>query len=246
MPLPPAIPTEPDSKYRYWEAIECSDANGDLNPVCLGTASTCDDGTARLQTWRILNRPDQDPRTATKIGAPRCAAPDDPQLPRADEDPVVTLKDFQRLGIISSKVSIQPRPHTLIRAHNNFYATAETQNFDITLIGKAVKVRATPGSYTWNYGDGTTRGPITEAGTPVHETHWGEETATSYAYLETGDYNVQLTTFFRGEFSVEGGPWQAIRGQAQVASEPVTLSVWRSESRNVSETCAENPEGWGC
>ncbi len=234
------------SKYRYWEESGCSDTAGNLEPLCLKLAPSCGSDKDLVQTWRILNKPDQDPRSAEKVGELRCVGASDPQLPRAEEEPVVTLEDFQRLGIISSKVSIQPQPHTLIRAHNNFYAVAETQNFDITLIGKAVKVRATPGSYTWNYGDGTTRGPITDAGGPVHETHWGEETATSYAYPETGDYDIQLTTSFRGEFSVEGGPWQAIRGQAQVASEPVTLSVWRSESRNVSETCAENPEGWGC
>ncbi len=249
---PPGSPTDPKPSdpetplYIYWDQIACSDAESNLDPICLGSAPTCKDGESLLQTWRILNKPDQDPRTAQRVGSPRCVGPHDPALPRPDEDPVVTLEDFQRLTIISANIGVQPRPHTLIRAHNNFYAEVETQTFNITLLNKAVEVRAMPVSYTWNYGDGTTRGPMPEAGIAIHETDLGEHTFTSYAYQETGDYNIQLTTYFRGEFSVEGGPWQAIRGQAQVASEPVTMSVWRSESRLVDGTCAENPEDWGC
>ncbi len=244
--IPVIVPDGGASQYRYWEESGCTDLAGNVDFVCMEAAPQCGPDESLVQTWRILNKPDQDPRTARPIGGPRCVGPNDPQLPRPEEDPVVTLEDFQRLGIISAKIGVQPRPHTLIRANNNFYADVETQTFNITLLNKAVEVRATPVSYTWNYGDGNTRGPMPESGVALHDSDLGEETFTSYAYQETGDYNVQLTTFFRGEFSVEGGPWQAIRGQAQVASEPATMSVWRSESRLVSGTCDENPDAWGC
>lgn len=65
-------------------------------------------------------------------------------------------------------------------------------------------------------------------------------------YEETGDFEVVVTTLFNGEFSVDGGPWLPIPGEANVASEPVSISVWRSETYNYADNCLENPNGAGC
>lgn len=41
---------------------------------------------------------------------------------------------------------------------------------------------------------------------------------TAHAYTEPGPYTITMTTYYNGEFSVAGGPWQLIDGQAEVTS----------------------------
>lgn len=71
-------------------------------------------------------------------------------------------------------------------------------------------------------------------------------TGTSHPYQETGTYTVQLTTIYKAMYSVEGKPELPVDGQAEVVSEPIISDVWRVSIRNVDETCAENPDSWGC
>jgi len=78
------------------------------------------------------------------------------------------------------------------------------------------------------------------------EPRWGEQTPTSHIYSQTGDFPVTVTTFFSGEYSVNGGPMIPMDGRAEVASPSQILSVWRSESRNVADDCLANPAGVGC
>jgi hypothetical protein len=80
------------------------------------------------------------------------------------------------------------------------------QQFDVTMFGQKVHVVATPVQYTWNYGDGTTFGPQPSMGGPLPQDRWGEKTRTSHAYGATGDFQVVLTTSFRGTYSVNDGP----------------------------------------
>lgn len=74
----------------------------------------------------------------------------------------------------------------------------------------------------------------------------GGSTPTSHVYLETGDYQASVIVHFSGEYSVNGGPLVAIDGRAAVPSEPVSIRVWKSESRNVTDDCLVNPAGFGC
>ncbi len=125
------------------------------------------------------------------------------------------------------------------------YAMADTQDFNITLDDQDVRVRAIPDSYRWSYGDGTSR-TLREPGTSIAEHSFSEETPTSHVYRETGDFNVRLTTTFRGEYSTEGGAWIPIPGTANVPSEPMPMSVWRTKKLLVDQNCAENPDGPAC
>ncbi len=77
---------------------------------------------------------------------------------------------------------------------------------------------AKPVQYTWSYGDGTSLGPQTAAGGPLPQDRWGEKTATSHVYTQTGDFPVVLTTHFQGTYSVNGGPPLPIPGQGQFSS----------------------------
>jgi hypothetical protein len=154
--------------------------------------------------------------------------------------------EFQKLPVAAGTVSAQPSPHTLRGAETNFFAAATEQQFDVTLLAQKVHVTAKPVQYTWNYGDGTSRGPQAAAGGPLPEDRWGEKTLTSHVYTQTGDFSVALTTHFQGTYSVNGGPPLPIPGQGQFSSAPQAVSVWRSVTRNYADDCLRNAQGQGC
>ena len=154
--------------------------------------------------------------------------------------------EFQRLPIAPGSVTAQPSPHTLRGAETNFFADAAEQQFDVTILAQKVHVVAKPVQYTWSYGDGTSLGPQTAAGGPLPQDRWGEKTATSHVYTQTGDFPVVLTTHFQGTYSVNGGPPLPIPGQGQFSSPAQTVSVWRSITRNYADDCLRNPQGQGC
>ncbi|QCU77930.1 hypothetical protein E7744_06845 [Citricoccus sp. SGAir0253] len=158
--------------------------------------------------------------------------------------PVVTLADFRRLDIRPSTIESDTGGFGLIRAHTNFYATEEVQTLNTTMLDQDVAIQAIPVQWTWNYGDGSSPRTTSAPGGPQRE--FNEETPTSHAYQDTGTYPVSVTTAYRGQFSVNGGPWIAIPGTASVPSTPVEADIWRSEAKNVADDCAENPTGWAC
>lgn len=158
--------------------------------------------------------------------------------------PVVTLEDFRRLDIAPSQIESDSGGFGLIRANTNFYATEEPQTLNTTMLDQAVAIQAVPVQWTWDYGDGSEALSHPYPGGPQRE--FNQETTTSHQFQDTGEFPVSLTTAYRGQFSVNGGPWIAIPGTAEVPSDPVVADIWRSKSKNVAENCVENPQGWAC
>ncbi len=156
------------------------------------------------------------------------------------------LTEFQSQPIVAGELTLQPSPHTLIRANTNFFVESKTQEFDFELLGQKIHITATPTEYTWNYGDGETYGPTTDSGYFLRDDELGEETHTSHQYQETGDYQVSVKVHFKGEYSVNGGTMIPIDGRGEFTTPSQLISVWKSESRLVSGTCLENPDGWAC
>lgn len=156
------------------------------------------------------------------------------------------LTEFQSRPLESGHLRLQPSPHTLIGAHTNLYVDSGTQVFDFVLFDQNIQIIARPTEYEWNYGDGTAYGPAPFAGASLPEDRWGEETPTSHVYGQTGDFQASVVVYFSGEYSINGGPMVPIDGRATVPSAPQTVSVWKSESRNVADDCLVNPVGFGC
>ena len=234
--------------YQYKYDLQCHLGGGDFDTDCLAVRVDCKNGPAGEDgipvvwlkapagvpnpTWSFHSGPTClfDPRPADLL--PRIAA--------------MIQTEFQRLPIAAGSVTAQPSPHTLRGAETNFFAAAVEQKFDISILAQDVHVVAKPVRYTWSYGDGTSLGPQTAAGGPLPQDRWGEKTATSHVYTQTGDFSVVLATHFQGTYSVNGGPPLPIPGQGQFSSPPQTVSVWRSITRNYADDCLRNPQGQGC
>ncbi len=150
----------------------------------------------------------------------------DPTDPTTPPVPVVTLADFQSLPLPAAVPAIQPTGgEALIRMRTNTYVdpTSTTpRTYDLTLLDTPVQVRATPTTYTWDYGDDTTPVTTTDPGAPYPDlTTW-------HTYTHTGTVQITLTTTYTGEYSVAGGPWQNIPGTAQITSTPQQLQLLRA------------------
>ena len=86
--------------------------------------------------------------------------------PKPQVTPGLVLTALRRLGLPSLEARTQPEDKTLVNFATIFYATPQPFTRTITLLGQSVDVEATPSSYTWHYGDGTS----TTTSTPERRT----------------------------------------------------------------------------
>ncbi|MDQ0754036.1 hypothetical protein [Arthrobacter sp. B3I4] len=243
---PPGSAITDPFQYKY--ELQCHLGGGDFDTECLAVLVDCKNGPDGKDGIPVvwLKAPAGVPNPVWSFhSGPTCLFDPKPEdlLPRIA---ALIQSEFQKLPVAPGQATAQPSPHTLRGADTNFYAQAVEQQFDVKILNQDVHVTAKPVQYTWNYGDGTALGPTTAAGGPLPQDRWGEKTATSHAYAETGDFSVVLTTHFQGTYSVNGGPPLPIPGQGQFSGPPRTVSVWRSITRNYADDCLKNPQGQGC
>ena len=167
-----------------------------------------------------------------------------PQVVSEPVEIVITASDLLELIPASPEILMDRGPFGLKNAHTNFYASNHRpQTVTRTMFGQEVTITATPIEYRWDYGDGNTL--VTEL--PGHpEEVFNTETDTSHQYTDTGLYTVELTTVFEGTYQVDGGETQAVSSTVTQQAEPVEIRIWRAVTRNVDQTCAQNPNAWGC
>jgi hypothetical protein len=139
-----------------------------------------------------------------------------------------------------------------INQHTNVFAEVEAQTFSESLLGIEVEIRAVPVDYRFDYGDGTSRsssdpgGPITSHNPEAHDLPALDvETPTSHIYRDTGNYPVNVTTTFIGEYRLTGADWTAISGAVDIPATPGEADIWRLSHRHVSGPCRE-ARHWGC
>lgn len=179
--------------------------------------------------------------------APAAPAPAPQTQTQVVSEPVtitITSSDLLELIPNSPEILTDRGPWGLKNAHTNFYASHhEPQTVTQTMFDQEVTITATPVEYRWDYGDGETL--VTEQpGYPVGV--FNTETGTSHQYQQTGSYTVTLTTVFEGTYQVDGGEVQEVSSTVTQQADPVDIRIYRAVTRNVDQTCLDNPEAWGC
>src|SRR5690625_5259124 len=173
-------------------------------------------------------------------------APNDQQLEIVSEpvEIVITSSDLLELIPASPQMLMDRGPFGLKNAHTNFYASNHRpQTVTRTMFDQEVTITATPVEYRWDYGAGETL--VTDVpGHPVEV--FNTETETSHQYTDTGLYTVALTTVFEGTYQVDGGATQTVSSPVTQVADPVEIRIWRAVTRNVDQTCLQNPSAWGC
>ena len=138
--------------------------------------------------------------------------------------PGFSAADFRRLPLPAGIVLTEPVDHrTLINIETNVLVQAPPVVLTTTLLGLPVRVRATAARYRWTFGDGAS---LDTAGPGAHY----PDLRTTHIYLAPGIYTLGLTTTYRGEYSVRGGPWIPIDGTAQVTSLPVQVTAYEARA----------------
>lgn len=230
-------------RYKYEMLCIVNDKN-DVDAGCMAQAD-CDEGKDGRPVRWYEQFTFGDANVWTPIEPDRCLYSEDPADVLGQIAAQIQTK-FEQLPVVAGTSGIQPNPHTLKGAETNFYAEAAEQTFTVDMLGQSVAIVAKPVRYRWDYGDGASLGPTTLMGGPLPEDRWGEKTRTSHVYTQTGDFQVVLTTYFQGTYSVNNGPALPIPEEGQFSAPPQTISVWRSITRNYADDCIDNPQGQGC
>lgn len=141
--------------------------------------------------------------------------------------PALTLREFRQLPLPPSVIRIQPATlRTLVNIETNVYTESRPAILSTTLLGLPVRVRVTPVGYRWVFGDGS-RLQTPNPGAPY------PRMTTTHVYKQSGRYSVVLVTRYAGEYSVAGGPWLPVDGEAEVSSRGVSLTVVKARTHLV-------------
>ena len=97
------------------------------------------------------------------------------------------------------------------------------------LLSWSVEFKIAPRSYEFHYGDGSSSGPVTDAGGVY------PDGAIRHTYARpTESARVTVDSRLTGQYRVNGGPWTAINAVADLQDEPATtLQVREAKARLV-------------
>lgn len=185
----------------------------------------CSDGSAARTPDKIRTRPLEPPGQPWgpwRLNTVPC--PDDVSE-RGDELQDAVEREMARLTVKAAPALIAPVTEWFaVQTPLTVYTRAETQRFEVTLIGSAVQIEVVPESFSWDFGDGSAPLVTTEKGAP-----FPDQTLT-HTFTKKGERTIVLTTSWRGRFRVEGGAWQPVLGRATTrhAAAPVELREIRS------------------
>lgn len=205
--------------YRRVSAAYCGSLDGlasspiaCIEGVAGGTVTrTCADGSTALDP--LFRRPLD---AAGNVDGPweqvdNGGCPEDPPVAV-----ILTAADFARLPLTPSPPRIQPADgNGIVNADLIVYTDPAPQTLTTTVLGTPVTVRATPSTYTWDFGDGSTPLTTKDSGQP-YPNH-----TLARPYTAAGDYQLTLTTTWSGTYRVNNaGPWLPVVGTATTTSTP--------------------------
>lgn len=233
-----------DNGYIYTYEHWCFD--GDVGDIRCLDGNTCDEGPeGRYVLWKRSVRVDPPDWVDFEDNGPTCVYSENPEE-LLEEVTALLLTEFQEHPVHAGRIASQPGPHTMRGAETNFYVDSEVQIINTVLLGQNVQIVATPTEYLLHYGDGTESGLTYDAGAPLPDPQVGKQTATSHVYTAPGNFRIYATVYFTAEYSLNGGPMIPIDGRGVFDTPAESVSVWKSESRNVADDCLVNPAGFGC
>ena len=221
----PAVPASDDnttSDYlSYQWASVCRrfepSASQGTNPDC-AAARNCPDPAERV--WTLWGRlPGEQGWDA--IGTQCFGRPPGPgETPRPPEiGPGDVLTALRRIGLPALEAKTQPADKTLVNFETIFYAEPQTFARTLTLLGQRVEVEATPTTYTWHHGDGTS----TQTSTPGAR-YPAKEVVHEYTDAQvTVSPSVDVT--YSARFRVNGGAWQEIPETVTISGPQGSLRI---------------------
>jgi hypothetical protein len=149
------------------------------------------------------------------FGRPPTAA----QTPRPQVTPALVLQAIRRIGLPALQAHTQPQDKTLVNFETIFYTEPQAFTRTITLLGQQVDVEATPTTYTWHHGDGTSA-TTTDPGAPYPAKDITYEYTDAHTTVQP---SVDVT--YTARFRVNGGGWQDIPETVTIPGPSTDLRV---------------------
>ncbi|WP_298454575.1 PKD domain-containing protein [uncultured Cellulomonas sp.] len=140
-------------------------------------------------------------------------------------------QELQRLPLTPSALSVEPPSGwTLVNADTVVFTDDSAQVLDTTVVGIAVRIRATPTTFAWDFGDGSQPLRTTDPGHP-----WPDHTV-AHRYSTEGTRQISLTTTWSAQFQVAGTTgWERVDGTATTTSTSQPLTVHEARAHLVAE-----------
>jgi hypothetical protein len=169
-------------------------------------------GPARCETDEPVEPPEPDEPTPSMAVRTRLPMPQDVTWEQV-------LNESKNVAFPGLPVNVQPAERTLVNLDTIVYTDrAKVSTKTVELLGFPVEVQATPMSYTWNFGDGTS--VTTESpGKPYPAKE------ITHKYMKRGAVSVTLTTHYAARFNVAGTGWQYIAGTVPITGPATPLQV---------------------
>jgi hypothetical protein len=158
-------------------------------------------------------------RDGAKIGS--TCLDDDAASDLGQVTPGQVRNAFEHLTWPQSELVVQPPDgSTLVGFATNFYtANAAPTRQPVTLLGQRIEIEATPTSYLWQFGDGTSETTSTPGAAYPHLliTH-------QYRHAHV-TVHPRVDTTYAGRYRLGDGPWQTIPGTLTVVGAAGNLRV---------------------
>lgn len=179
-------------------------AGGASSPDC-AAARDCDDPAQR--SWELWGHR-MPPEGGWELLGEKCLGGSEPPpavaAPRPQVTEAVVLRALRRIGLPQLEIQTQPAGKTLVNFETIFYTDPESFTRSITLLGQSVDVEATPSSFTWHHGDGSSV-TTTSPGAPYPSKEITHEYTDAHVTVSP---RVDVT--YTARFRVNGGSWQDI------------------------------------
>ncbi|WP_411700094.1 PKD domain-containing protein [Conyzicola sp.] len=159
----------------------------------------------------------------------------------------VTLSDIASFRPMTGGNYMEPNGWIVVGLDTNFYSDASAQIVNGTLLGLPASVRFSSRSFTWTYGDGSSRSSATPGSSwAAQNVAEFSPTATSHVFDEPGVYTIDLTVEYSAEYRFGASGWVAIPGTLQLPANSITATAADAATVLVNRDCRDNPEGPGC
>ena len=161
-------------------------------------------------------------------GSPEeCAAQVNTGAPLAAGPTTVSNEQVDRLIPHGSGINRYPSGEIFVifKQPMMVWTSPDKQTFNITLLGTAIEVEATPVSFNWDWGDGQSF-ETTDPGTPY------PNYSVSHAYEVTGDgYVIKLRTSWSARWRIAGqAQWHQVNGTVTTTETSSPFNLYFADS----------------
>ena len=178
---------------------------------CVGQR-VCPDGSAMVYIWFQPVR--GDPIGGHNGCASELESLEDPGPTQAD-----ILRAFRRIPLPESVLIIQPPGGaTLVNFDTNFYTEAAPFERTVRLLGHRVAFRISTQSFTWHFGDHTTK-TTTQPGAAYPALD------VTHRYLTKGTVAPRVDTTWQADYQLDDRPWAPVNGTVTMQGDTQQLTI---------------------